>query len=301
MPKSSDAPPIRSMTGFGRAEVRHDRWTLGCQIRAVNHRFLDLQVQLPEGMGEMEDSIRRSVKKAVMRGRIEVRVRAARNNGVAPVKIDRGLASALAAAVRQLGALPGVRGELDAGRLLEFPGLVRIDNSPGGTGLAVRKALQRCVDQSLRRLDLTRRTEGKHLARDMRQRIDSIERSRRQVERLSSRLPGEVARRVKKRVEELMDGVPLDPGRLEQEVATLASRCDISEELVKLQGVLSQARALMGANRGPIGKRLDFLIQEMNREANTIGSKSGALAITRLAVDMKTEIEKVREQVQNLE
>jgi len=295
------ASPIRSMTGFGRAEVRHHGWTLGCQIRSVNHRFLDLQVQLPEGMGEMEDSIRRSVKRAAMRGRIEVRVRAARKNGVAPVKIDRGLASALATAVRQLGSLPGVRGELDAGSLLEFPGLVRIDSSPGSTGPAVRKALQRCVDQSLRRLDSARRTEGKHLARDLRRRIDSIERSRRGVEKLSSRLPGEVARRVRKRVEDLMDSAPLDPGRLEQEVAILASRCDISEELVKLQGVLSQSRALVGSNRGPIGKRLDFLIQEMNREANTIGSKSGALAITRLAVEMKTEIEKLREQVQNLE
>ncbi|MEE9219454.1 MAG: YicC/YloC family endoribonuclease [Acidobacteriota bacterium] len=289
------------MTGFGRAQLRERGWSLGCQVRSVNHRFLDLQVLLPEGLGDLEGSVRGWVQRAAVRGRVEVRVRAERHGADIPVKVDRALARSLSGAARALGALPGVRAELDAGRLLEFPGLVRVDNSAGFAGQAVRRAVRRCVERSLVSMAAARRTEGRHLVRDLRSRLMKIDRARSRVQKLASRLPDETARRLRRRLAELLQGASINEGRLEQEVAVLASRADISEELVKLGGLVEQARALLASGRGPVGKRLDFLVQEMNREANTIGSKSGTLEITRLTVDMKTEIEKVREQVQNLE
>jgi uncharacterized protein (TIGR00255 family) len=289
------------MTGFGRAEARAGAWWLGCEARSVNHRFLDLRVFLPEGLGDLEETVRRGVQASAARGRLEVRVSAERRDGVVPVRVDRALARSLAAAARTLAALPGVRDGIEVGRLLEFPGLVHVDTSARAAGAGVRRQVVRCVRQALARLEAARRAEGRHLARDLVRRLDLLERARRKTETLAARQPQETVRRLRQRLAELAAGVGVDAGRLEQEAAMLASRADISEELVKLRGHLEQARALLTGGRGPLGKRLDFLVQEMNREANTIGSKAAALEVSRLAVDMKTEIEKVREQVQNLE
>jgi uncharacterized protein (TIGR00255 family) len=289
------------MTGFGRAEIRAGVWRVGCEARSVNHRFLDLRVFLPEGLGDLEDPIRRSVGEAAARGRLELRVSAERSDGAPPVRIDRGLAAAIARASRSLGRLPGVKEGIRADRLLEFPGLVRIDTSARSGGPRVRQAVRRCASQALRRLDAARRVEGRHLARDLARRLERIERLRRTAEDAAKRQAEGFQRRLRQRLEDLCAGAPLDGRRLEQEAALLAARADITEELVKLGGLVEQARALLGSGRGPVGKRLDFLVQEMNREANTIGSKAAELEVTTLAVDMKTEVERIREQVQNLE
>jgi uncharacterized protein (TIGR00255 family) len=289
------------MTGFGRASERTRGWHIGCEARSVNHRFLDLRIFLPEGLGELEEAVRRSVEVAAARGRVEIRISADRNGGGTPVRLDHALARALAGAARSLARIPGVRGGVNADRLLDFPGLVRIDASPRSGGPALRAAVRRCVERALARLDASRRVEGKHLTRDLARRLRNIERVRRMVYQRAAEMPRAAHRRLLQRLGELGAGTELDPGRVAQEAAILAARADISEELVKLAGILAQARALLEDGRGPVGKRLDFLVQEMNREANTIGSKSGELRITTLAVEMKTEIEKVREQVQNLE
>jgi len=294
-------PPLRSMTGFGRAEERSNGWRIGCEIRSVNHRFLDLRLQLPEGMADLDEGVRRRVEAAAVRGRVEVRVSAERGAGAPPVSLDRGLARALMQTARALEKLPGVRAGVSVDRLLEFPGLVRVENAARSAGAATRRAVRRCVETALARLDASRRAEGRHLARDLTRRLDAIERARRKTEQRAARLPHQLQERLRRRLEELASGMNLEPGKLEQEAALLASRADISEELVKLRGILAQARALLKSGRGPVGKRLDFLVQEMNREANTIGSKSAELEITTLAVEMKTEVERVREQVQNLE
>lgn len=293
--------PLRSMTGFGRAEARSGGWRVGCEIRSVNHRFLDLRVFLPDGMGELEEGLRRRVQSAAARGRIEVRVSADRRGGAVPVSVDRPLARSLAQAARALARLPGVAPGVAVDRLLEFPGVVRVEDSPRAAGPALQQAMRRCVGRALERLDAARRAEGRHLAGDLLRRLETIERSRRRTEEQASGIAQRTRERLQERLREVAAGLSLDPGRLEQEAALLASRADISEELVKLRGILDQARALVRSGRGPVGKRLDFLVQEMNREANTIGSKSAELEITTLAVDMKTEVERVREQVQNLE
>jgi uncharacterized protein (TIGR00255 family) len=289
------------MTGFGRAEIRAGAWRVGCEARSVNHRFLDTRVFLPEGLAELEEPIRRSIEGAAARGRLEVRISAERGNGAPPVRVDRGLAMAIARASRSLGRLPGVQEGIRADRLLEFPGLVRIDTSARSGGPRVRQAVRRCAREALRRLDASRRVEGKHLARDLTRRLAQIERLRRVAEEAAARQAEGIQRRLRQRLEDLCAGAPLDGRRLEQEAALLAARSDITEELVKLQGLVEQARALLASGRGPVGKRLDFLVQEMNREANTIGSKAAELEVTTLAVDMKTEVERIREQVQNLE
>jgi uncharacterized protein (TIGR00255 family) len=289
------------MTGFGRAQVRSGPWRVDCEARSVNHRFLDLRIFLPEGLGELEESIRRCAGEAAARGRLELRCNADRSDGAPPVRIDRGLAKAIARAGVSLGRLPGVEEGIRADRLLEFPGLLRIDASPRSGGPRVRLAVRRCAREALRRLDAARRAEGRHLARDVTRRLARLERLRRSAEEAARRQAESFQRRLRQRLEELCAGGPLDGRRLEQEAALLAARADITEELVKLRGLVEQARTLLGSGRGPVGKRLDFLVQEMNREANTIGSKAAEIEVTSLAVDMKTEVERIREQVQNLE
>jgi len=138
MAKSSERAPLRSMTGFGRAEGRAGGWRVGCEVKSVNHRFLDLRVFLPEGLGDLEEGVRRSVQTAAARGRVEVRVNVDRNGEAAPVQVDRALARALVAAVRTLEKIPGVRGGLDAGKLLDFPGLIRVDTAPRSGGPALQ-------------------------------------------------------------------------------------------------------------------------------------------------------------------
>lgn len=289
------------MTGFGRSETGRAGWRLGCEIRSINHRFLDLRVMLPEGMGELEEWVRRQAAALCARGRVEVRVSAERRGGRPPVSVDLALARAVALAARRLARLPGVEGGVRADRLLEFPGLLKVESSPRAGGAPLRQALQRCVREALGSLDRSRRAEGRHLARDLVRRLLAIERLRRRAERGASAAPRAIQERLRERLRDLCAEGSLEPGRLEQETALLASRADISEELVKLAGILQQAIVLLRSGRGPAGKRLDFLVQEMNRETNTIGSKAADLAITTLAVDMKTEVERVREQIQNIE
>jgi uncharacterized protein (TIGR00255 family) len=297
-----------SMTGFAQARSEKNGYAVRVSIKSVNHRFLDLKLRLPEGFDLYELRLRQMLRDRVHRGHVEVYVNVEPATA-SPVQVNRELAQTYLRVAEELRQQTGVASDVDVVALLRLPGVI------AGLSVAVPEAeeeqerlgqaLEACLAEALIKLDDMRLTEGRHLTQDLRTRLAQIGEHAEQVRQLAATLRPVFARRLETRLKDLLGGVNLDPARLAQEAALLAERGDVSEELDRLRSHLLQfAKLLDGA--GEMGKKLDFLLQEMHREANTLLSKtpgveSEALAITGLALEIKAEIEKLREQVQNIE
>jgi len=293
---------IRSMTGFGRGESRVGDVHVVCDLRSVNHRFLDLKVRLPQEASGMESELRKILTRQLSRGRVDMSLKLIRENGKPRVHLDRDLIGRCLDAVGSLQRELDVPGTLDMAALLRVPGVLRIDNDRA-TELSRKEkaAVQEAVANALVSLCRVREREGSALKRDLVRRLRAIRRHMAAVERRSGGLAERLSRRLKAKVRRLVDGMDVDPGRLAQEVAYLAERSDITEELVRLRAHLDSMEELLGDSKAPRGKELDFLTQELHRETNTIHSKADDLAIGRAALAIKSEVEKIREQVQNVE
>ncbi|MGD8374553.1 MAG: YicC/YloC family endoribonuclease [Acidobacteriota bacterium] len=293
---------IRSMTGFGRGERRTRALQVTADARSVNHRFLDVRIKLPAEAGDLETELRRRVGRYIRRGRVEVAVTLQRDAGQARVQVDGDLVRGYLAAARAIQRETGVPGDVQLSMMLQLPGAVKVDSSRAVLTGRESGAIARAVDDALKALDGMRRREGEALGRDLTKRLRLIRTSAGKIRRRAAGLGDRKAERLRRRVRELAGGVDVDPGRLAQEVALLADRADIEEELVRLETHLDAMAALVArTKKAPTGKELDFLTQELHRETNTIHSKAGDLAITQGALAIKAEIEKIREQVQNIE
>jgi uncharacterized protein (TIGR00255 family) len=307
-PVTSKKSECFSMTGFAQARGEYNGWAVRVSVKSVNHRFLDLKLRLPDGFDMYELRLRQILRDRIHRGHVEVNV-GVEPATAAPVQVNRELAQAYMRAAEEFHQHSKVAADVDVVALLRLPGVI--------AGLSVplpeaeddqerlAQALDRCLLEALQKLDDMRRAEGRHLIVDLRARLARIGDLAEEVRVLAATLRPVFARRLETRLKDLLGGVGLDPARLAQEAALLAERGDVSEELDRLRSHLLQfAKLLDGA--GEIGKKLDFLLQEMHREANTLLSKTPgveteALAITGLALEIKAEIEKLREQVQNIE
>jgi uncharacterized protein (TIGR00255 family) len=274
----------------------------------VNHRFLDVKLRMPDSLEPYEHRLRQAVRERIHRGHIDIHVYAEPGEA-APVHVNREVLKAYVSAAEELRKQTGGKAELDPVSLLRLPGVI--------TGLASAlpdteeeqeefgKELEHYLHEALAKMDEMRRAEGSHLTEELRARVARIEQRAEQVRALVGTLRPAFTRRLEARLKELLNGTTVDASRLAQEAALLAERSDISEELDRLRSHLQQfSKLLDGA--GELGKKLDFLLQEMHREANTMLSKtpgveSEALAITGHALEIKAEIEKLREQVQNIE
>jgi len=286
---------MRSMTGYGRGAGAHGETRATVEVRAVNHRFLDLKVR--GASGELEDEIATRVRGAVGRGAVTVSVNLVRGGTIAGLRIDHDAAARVHQALGELAArlqLPGP----DLALVLAQPG-VMTSAEPGDDGSAAAAVLA-ALEPALVQLDTMRSAEGRALAADLAGRLDELTATRTGLAVLAASVPPQLARRLMDRVKRLSDEAGVDPARLAQEVALLADRADITEELVRLASHLDQARALITGD-GAVGRRLDFLVQEIGRELNTIGAKSTSAEITTTIVGAKATLEKVREQVQNVE
>jgi len=297
-----------SMTGFAQARTEKNGYAVRVSVKSVNHRFLDLKLRLPEGFDLYELRLRQILRERIHRGHVEVHL-TVDPAATAPVQVNRELAQTYLRVAEEMHQQSSLGADIDVVSLLRLPGVI------AGLSVAVPEAedeqqrlgqaLEICLFEALVKLDEMRRTEGQHLTEDLRQRLKQIGEHAEQVRELAATLRPVFARRLEARLKDLLGGVNLDPARLAQEAALLAERGDVSEELDRLRSHLTQfAKLLDGA--GEMGKKLDFLLQEMHREANTLLSKtpgveSEALAITGLALEIKAEIEKLREQVQNIE
>jgi uncharacterized protein (TIGR00255 family) len=293
---------VRSMTGFGTARARlrsRERGEIAVEAKSVNQRFLDLKLSLPKEYAAWEPEVRKAIQAHVSRGRVEVFVsRDGRAEDRPRIEIDEDLARAYVAEWRRLKKRLRLAGEVDLALLRGALDLVRV-REVSAPPRAERSALVRAVDAALRALEQSREREGGHLAHDLRGRIAALEHLASQMtERAEASREG-IRRRIANRMRELVDG-KVDESRIVQEAAFQAERGDVTEEIVRLRSHLAGLGDLLGLAE-PVGKRMEFLLQEVQREVNTVASKSSDLRLTQIAVEAKSEVEKIREQVQNVE
>jgi uncharacterized protein (TIGR00255 family) len=291
---------MRSMTGYGRGVADHGDARATVDVRAVNHRFLDLKLRGAQLPAALEDAIGARVRGAIERGAVAVAVNLARGGATVAMRIDAEAADRAYRVLAKLAgrlALPGP----DLALVLAQPGVVNSDDAldDGAAATAVSACVLGALGTALAQLGAMRAAEGAALAIELRARLDELVAVRSQVAALAGSVPQLLARRLLERVKRLTDEIGVDPARIAQEIAIHADRADITEELVRLASHLDQARQLIDG-AGAVGRRLDFLVQEIGRELNTLGSKANDAEISRRVVDMKAELERIREQVQNI-
>lgn len=295
---------LRSMTGYGAAEQHTDGGRWWVEVRSTNHRFLEVVVRLPRELGALEDRVRAAVAQRVRRGRVEVLVREDGGQRPREAVVDTELARRYARALEDLRQELALEERLTLSALLALPDVVRVEEARRDADAAwedLRPVLERALDGLVQ----MRTSEGRRLAGDLQERVARLERWVEQVARRAEELPRAYAERLRQRVADLLqalgvEGLP-DEARLAMEVAAFADRCDVREELVRLRSHLQEVRTLLQAEDGAVGRKLEFLLQEMQREVNTVGAKAADLEVARAVVEMKSELEAIREQVQNVE
>jgi len=292
---------LRSMTAYGRGELEIAEALITVEIRSVNHRFRDVVVRIPRSLQPLEDEVRSQIATRVGRGRIEcsIQMEHRAEEPDTAVALNVPLARAYVEVLRELQERFDLDSPIHAETLCQFKDVVKI--SPVEEDLeAVRPGVETAMSEALDALDRMRAEEGRAIEKDFRSRLLTI---RENLARIEERAPVVVEayrKRLRERVESLSEGMELDEGRLLQEVALFAGRCDITEETVRSQSHLSQFEQVLALNE-PVGRRLDFLVQELHREVNTISSKASDASISSMAVEVKGELEKLKEQVQNVE
>ncbi len=289
------------MTGFGRGAFSSEAFGVTVEIKTVNNRYLDIHLRLGQELSAIEMIVRKRVGARLSRGRVDLNINFDRT-GAATYEVNRPLIAGYVQALREIKEELGLAGEIDVNSLARVPGALTAARDGFDEGNMA--GLESALDQALDSLEQMRASEGAALAAEMRVRITKIEAEVPIIEAAAAGLADAYRQRLQKRVTELIargsQAIELDSGRLAQEVAYLADRSDISEELARLRSHLEQFRSSIDAD-GEVGKRLDFLLQELNREANTVLSKSTEIAIKDSALAIKAEVEKLREQVQNVE
>jgi len=291
---------LKSMTGYGRAEGATTTHLYTMEVQALNHRFTDIRVKLPRALASLEHQLHREVQRRFHRGRFDIQV-AERLQGEVPrmLRIDRVVARQYVEALRELQAELRLSGEVTVEALIGLRDLMNLEVAEvdvGEVGAVLKEVLHRALDE----VDLMRGKEGEALTQDLVACLDRMETALQAVEIRGPQGVEAYRHRLKERVSSLL-GVSLpDPDRLEQEVVLCADRSDITEECARLRSHLRQFRETL-REAGPHGRRLEFLLQEMQREVNTIGAKAADVIISQMVVQMKTEGERLREQVQNIE
>ena len=289
------------MTGYGKGTVNGDDFSVSVDLKTVNNRFLDIHLRVGNELSAIEPAIKRRISSRLSRGRVDVTVSLERTAQIA-YELNRPLIAGYVSALKQMQDDFQIGGELDINVLARIPGALQ----PARNGIDERmiEALNEAVDQALDELEKMRQQEGEALKNELRERVQKIESLVPTIESAAAGLADAYRLRLQKRITELLNRggqiVEVDPARLAQEVAYLADRSDVSEEMVRLRSHLSQFQEALDS-QGETGKMLDFLLQELNREANTTLSKSTDLAIKEAGLAIKAEVEKLREQVQNVE
>lgn len=293
---------IKGMTGFGAGAAERDGVRFEVEIKGVNNRFLDQRVKLPAEFTGLEAELKRRVQERIARGRVDtiVVMTAERAEGVR-LEVRQALVEGYLVAARDLRRRHRLRGSLGVEKMLALPGVVQVVPERAVDSESSRATLTEAFDAALDAFDAMRIEEGRRLTEDLLRRLDEVAAETGRIKEAAAGEPGLRGARLKERIQALAGDARLDPARMAQEVALLADRCDITEETVRLSGYLEQAGALLAAPPGPAGKTMDFVMQEINREANTISSKSESLAICQAALRIRSTVEAIREQVQNLE
>ncbi len=290
---------IRSMTGFGRGKYEIEGRTYTVEIKAVNHKYNDISIKMPRFFNCLEDSIRKTISKAISRGKIDVYINFENYSSQGTnIKLNKELAKIYIQELKALAEETGIENNINVMDISKFPEVLKIDEDSQEE--LISKELNVAIEEALEKFIQMRELEGAKLVEDIEKRINDIEIKVEEISKYSSTLVQEYMVKLETRVKELLNTDLVDENRLAQEIVIYSDKCSIEEELTRLRSHISQFRKLLKED-SPIGKKFDFLVQEMNRETNTIGSKANCLEITNRVIYIKTEIENIREQIQNIE
>ncbi|MDR4480267.1 MAG: YicC/YloC family endoribonuclease [Nitrospira sp.] len=288
------------MTGYGKKDSTSQKAVVTVEIRSVNHRFLEVAVRIPRSLTHLEDPVRKAVQQRCLRGRVDVSVSVHSAGGSSKtVQIDQALAKQYHSALTKLQKTLKLRGAVDLSVLAGFRDILAVSDEPVDAG-QLTKTVLRTLGGALTDLEKMRRREGDALVEDLTLHLEAIREAKTAISEKAPALAKSAFERMKGRIETLLQAELPDPARLQQELAVFADRSDISEELVRLESHMLQFEETLQSQES-VGKTLEFLLQEMGREVNTIGSKANDAVIAALVVRMKAELEKLREQVQNVE
>ena len=291
---------VRSMTGFGRASVSDDGRELTLELKSVNHRFLDIAFRMPRSLSFLEDTVRGALGSAVARGHFDVFAfyRNTRSDSKT-VSLDKTLLSAYISTAAAASEEFGLPNDLTVSKALRFQDVVTVTEAEEDAD-ALTQLMLKAVSAAVEELKIMREKEGERISADMLARIETLRGIRDRIAEKAPIVVEEYRQKLNARIESLLEEVEIDRARLATEIALFADKANIDEELVRLSSHFTAASALLNGDE-PAGRKLDFLVQEMNREFNTIGSKANDKSIAALVIDGKAEIEKLREQVQNIE
>jgi len=296
---------IRSMTGFGKGSVNSPFGRISVEMKALNHKSLNVACNPFEGFFLLEQSIEKVFEGKIHRGKIFVNVSmedAAAGKAAREININENLASEYIKKIKKAQHKLGVKGEIEINQLINLPGVVETvsakrDEKDTDRWPYIKKALEK----SLGELIIFRQVEGKHLAEDFKMRIKKIAKNIREIKKHEKKSVAEHRKKLVQSIRNIASNIEVDKGRLETEVATFARNCDIAEERTRLEGHIRAYMEAIKSSESDIGKKLDFIAQEMQREANTIGAKSSDYSISKAVIEVKSEIDKIREQIRNIE
>lgn len=290
---------IKSMTGYGKSTLATDSREYQVEIKTINHRFADINVKIPRVLSYLEEDVKKEILKQVSRGKIEVFITysnsSSENN---EVKINTEIAKLYINELRSLAETEGLQSNIEVTEVAKFPDVLKIKSNNDDE--KIKEELLEVVKNATTNLVNMRTAEGEKIEQDLNNRINDIEAKTSEISKLSTGLIGDYVVKLENRIKELLKTEEIDKSRLAQEVVIYADKCSVEEEITRLKSHISQFRKML-ENEGAIGKKIDFLIQEMNRETNTIGSKANNLEITNYVIEIKTQLEDIREQIQNIE
>jgi len=286
-----------SMTGFGAADAQWETWICQVEIRSVNQRFLDIRCRLPFGFQTMEPEIKKQIKAVSSRGKIDCSIKLEKGASEEKLKLNLERAQHYNELLTEFEALSGRKVGVDA-RDLSSLNIIE-ENKTGEPPEKFEKVIQECLSRALEGLQEMKEREGQAMQSDIQQRLSSCGNIVNSIEKLSQAEPERFRDRLQERFSQLTEDIEINPERLEQEIALLADRLDISEEIVRFRTHLEHMDDILSQHE--VGKKAEFLMQELNREVNTMASKSNDAKISQASVQIKSELEKVREQLQNIE
>ena len=291
---------IRSMTGYGKASLSIDGREYQVEIKSVNHRYLDINIKMPKTLGYLEETIKKEISEKIKRGKIDVFITFENNSQEGrDIKINKELAKIYINQLKELAQEENISSNIEVIDIAKFPDILTIKIEQEDEKIK-NEILQVTKDATDKIIEM-KNVEGQKIAQDLLTRIEKIKNKIEEISKKSTGLIEEYVVKLEKRIKEILKTEEIDKSRLAQEVVIYADKCSVEEEITRLKSHIYQFKNLIADNNGTIGKKLDFIIQEMNRETNTIGSKANNLDITNGVIDIKTELEDIREQTQNIE
>lgn len=292
---------VRSMTGFGRGTYSENGKEFTVEIKSVNHRYIDFYIKLPRQIGYLEERVREVVSKSLFRGKVDIFVSFEdRSSDSKNVTLDEALAGAYIQAIDKLKEKYNLKDDVSVSLISRFPDVLKIEKNEDDEE-QLWSVLNKALEMAISSLIQMREKEGNELRTSLLQKADYLEEIISQISNRSPEVVIEYKQKLENRIKELLNQQTIDENRIAMEVAIFADRCGIDEELVRLGSHLVQLREILNIKKQPVGRKLDFLVQEINREINTIGSKSNDIIITKNVLELKSETEKIREQIQNIE